>query len=263
MLNCTPVAVVGEHPGDERRRASLRWPVRTGAVLVVAVVMWGGYHDHWRWTGLNGRAATLWDWLHLLLLPFAVSLLPLWMSRRTRVPRRHKALGAAVLLAFLALVPPGYLIPWGWTGFSGNRLWDWLELLALPLAVALAPLAVELRERWTRRYTLASAIVLTAFVIVVVGGYLGDWRWTGFHGNTLWNWLQLWLLPLLIPAMVVPALKPRAMAGVVEVDTEKAQPAASERPDPASAGGKEAAAVHDPPRASPPPHSRSPSSDRR
>jgi hypothetical protein len=206
-------------------RASLRRPVLTGATLLVALVMWGGYHDHWRWTGLNGRTATLWDWLHLLALPFAVSLLPLLLSRRTRVPRRHKVLGTVLLLAFAALVPPGYLVPWKWTGFAGNRLWDWLELLALPLAVALAPLVGELRERWSPRHTLLTAIVLTAFVVVVLGGYLGHWRWTGFRGNTLWNWLQLWLLPLLIPAVLVPALKPRAMAGVVELEDGEDEPA--------------------------------------
>lgn len=192
--------------------------------LLVAVILWGGYGRHWSWTGIGPRTATLWDWLHLLLLPIAVAVLPLWLSRRTRLPRRHKAFGTSILLAFIVLVLAGYMIPWGWTGFAGNRLWDWLELLVLPLAVALAPLMLELRESWTPRHSLIAAAALTAFVVVVLGGYLGDWRWTGFRGNTLWNWLNLWLLPLLIPAAVVPALRGRAMSGVIVLTDE--QPAA-------------------------------------
>ena len=49
-----------------------------------------------------------------------------------------------------------------------------------------------------------------AFIAVVLGGYVGKWGWTGFRGNTLWNWLQLLLLPLLLPTVVVPALMPIA-----------------------------------------------------
>ena len=35
------------------------------------------------------------------------------------------------------------------------------------------------------------------------------WRWTGFTGNTVWNWLHLLLLPLLVPVVIVPLLRPR------------------------------------------------------
>jgi hypothetical protein len=59
-----------------------RWRVAAiaaGVALVVA--LWGGYGQHWAWTGFTGRAATLWDWLHLLLLPIVVGLLPIWLSR--------------------------------------------------------------------------------------------------------------------------------------------------------------------------------------
>jgi hypothetical protein len=26
----------------------------------------------------------------------------------------------------------GYAVPWGWTGFRGNTLWDWFNLVFLP-----------------------------------------------------------------------------------------------------------------------------------
>ena len=213
--------------GNGRRAVPVR-ARRSGVVaaltLFLAVILWGGYGRHWSWTGIGARTARLWDWLHLLLLPIAVAVLPLWLSRRTRVPRHHKILGVSILLAFIALVLAGYMIPWGWTGFVGNRLWDWLELLVLPLAVALAPLAVELRENWTPRHSLVALVLLAGFLGIVLGGYLGDWAWTGFRGNTLWNWLNLWLLPLLIPAAVVPVLRRRAMSGVIMLADEQPVP---------------------------------------
>jgi hypothetical protein len=193
-------------------------------LAALAFVLWGGYGRHWHWTGINGHTATLWDWLHLLLLPVVVSVLPFWLSRRTRVGRRQKVLGSALLGVFLVLVLVGYTIPWGWTGFSGNRLWDWLELLVLPLAVALAPVMLELRDNWTSRHTLVAAGLLAGFGVLVLGGYLGGWKWTGFHGNTLWNWMQLWLLPLLIPLIVVPAMQTRAMSGVVMLGEDDSGP---------------------------------------
>jgi hypothetical protein len=60
------------------------------------------------------------------------------------------------------------------------------------------------------------------FAAIVLGGYLGRWHWTGFRGNTLWDWLHLLLLPLLIPLLVVPLLKPIATTGIaIEDDDEE------------------------------------------
>jgi hypothetical protein len=66
-----------------------------------------------------------------------------------------------------------------------------------------------------------SAIALAcsaAFIGIVIGGYLGNWSWTGFRGNTLWDWLHLLLLPLLLPTVIVPALLPRASARMIRLD---------------------------------------------
>jgi putative effector of murein hydrolase LrgA (UPF0299 family) len=189
------------------------------SVVVAAVVIWGGYVGHWKWAGLNGKTATLWDWLHLLLLPLAVAVLPLWLSRSARLKRTHKLIGAGALVGLAIAGVCGYAIPWKWTGFVGNRLWDWLELLALPVAVALAPVYRELRENWRPRHSLIVGAALTVFVAIAIGGYVGDWSWTGFRGNTAWDWLQLLLLPLLIPTVIVPALMPMATAGVTFVET--------------------------------------------
>jgi hypothetical protein len=207
--------------GHPRRALSVRRSTAVAVVAAFALVIWGGYGRHWSWTGINAKSATLWDWLNLLMLPIAVAILPLWLSGRTRIGRRHTAIGMSVLVAFAVLVIAGYTVPWAWTGFVGNKLWDWLELLVLPLTVALIPVVLDLRDSWTARHSFLALTFLVAFMVVVLGGYLGDWGWTGFRGNTLWNWLHLWLLPLLIPLVVIVWLKPLAMSGVVTLDENR------------------------------------------
>jgi hypothetical protein len=76
---------------------------------------------------------------------------------------------------------------------------------------------------------------LTAFVAIVLGGYVGNWSWTGFRGNTLWDWLHLLLLPLLLPTIVVPAVMPKATAGLIIVDGDDSRTA---EPDPDSSNGE-------------------------
>jgi hypothetical protein len=41
------------------------------------------------------------------------------------------------------------------------------------------------------------------FGLVVLTGYLFDWTWTGFTGNTLWDWLGLFLVPFLLPLVLL------------------------------------------------------------
>lgn len=224
-----------------RRTGSVRWSTAVAVVAAFAIVMWGGYGRHWSWTGINAKSATLWDWLNLLMLPIAVAILPLWASRRTRVGKRHKAIALSLLVVFAVVVVAGYTAPWGWTGFVGNKLWDWLELLVLPFTIALIPVVLDLRDNWGARHSLVAMTLLAAFAVVVLGGYLGDWGWTGFRGNTLWNWLHLWLLPLLIPLLVIVWLKPLAMSGVVKLDEhqESNTPVAGTADGAAQTGGDE------------------------
>lgn len=190
------------------------------AAGALAVVLWGGYTHHWPWTGIDGATATLWDWLHLLLLPLAVAVLPVWFRADTRVGARTKTRGIAALTVFTVLVVLGYTIPWAWTGFRGNTVWDWLELVVLPLAVVLAPRRAGLQRSWGPNHTRVALAATIAFVVVVIGGYAGHWSWTGFTGNTLWNWLNLLLLPLLLPTLIVPALTPRVIGEVIYLDAD-------------------------------------------
>jgi hypothetical protein len=187
----------------------MRRPTAAAALLVaLAIVVYGGYAQHWRWIGINGQTATLWDWLHLLLLPVAALVLSLWLRHRPEVDRSLLAAAAALAIVFVIVVLGGYTIPWAWTGFVGNTFWDWLNLGALPLAVVLVPVFVELRSGWGRRHAVALGVGTAVFAGLVLAGYLAKWRWTGFTGNTVWDWLHLLLLPLLVPAMIVPLLRP-------------------------------------------------------
>ena len=52
-----------------------------------------------------------------------------------------------------------------------------------------------------------------ALAVVAVGGFGFDWSWTGFPGNTLWDWLELCLVPFVVPAVVtwLSARRPREL----------------------------------------------------
>jgi hypothetical protein len=210
------------HPGNVNASRSRGRQIALSAVagLALAIVLWGGYSHRWPWTGINGGTATLWDWLHLLMLPLAFVVLPVWLSTETRVQHETKVFGFAVLATFVLLVILGYTVPWGWTGFRGNTLWDWFGLVFLPLSLVLLPWVHEMRGRWRRSHRTVARGGLAVFIALVAGGYLAKWTWTGFTGNTLWDWLNLLLLPLLLPTVILPALKPIATGRVVYLDKD-------------------------------------------
>jgi hypothetical protein len=204
--------VSDERSGDPAAERRVATPAIGAVAAVVALlVLIGGYGAHWRWIGVNGRTATLWDWLHLVLLPIAALVIALWLRHRPPLTGTRAVAVSALAAVFVVLVLAGYLVPWAWTGFVGNTLWDWLNLAALPVAVALIPVLVELKPEsgpaLPRRHLAVLAAGAAAFVALVLAGYLAHWRWTGFTGNTVWDWLHLLLLPLLVPVVIVPLLR--------------------------------------------------------
>lgn len=186
-----------------RRRLAGGGTLALAALAGVAVVLWGGYARGWGWTGFAHRAL-LWDWLHVVLLPLAVAVAPLWLRHGHRLGRLRHLLLASAVAGFTLLVVLGYMVPLRWTGFPGNTLWDWLELLVLPLAVALAPVWVDISRGVRPIHRLAGAAALALLAVALAGGYGDGWRWTGFEGNTLFDWLQLLVAPLLLPLVAVP-----------------------------------------------------------
>jgi hypothetical protein len=129
----------------------------------------------------------VWDWLHLLLLPVALATFPLWLTfSKYMSGAGRRALGAAVLV-FAAFVATGYLAPLGWSGFRGQTLWDWMTLILLPIAV-LTVKAWPSSGRDVNAFHVALVTLIALFLVVtVVGSYDGNWSWTGYPGNTLWD----------------------------------------------------------------------------
>ena len=198
MLRHVQNAGVSEHA----RRRTWGWAY-LAAVLMVGYV-WAGYAEGWTWTGLSPQV-TLWDWLEGLALPVTVALVPLLLRHREHLGRTHRVTGVTLLVAFAGLVMAGYLVPWDWTGFTGNTLWDWLSLALLPLVLATATLWRP-PPRWTPRHSVLVTMSGTVALVLVFAGYLVPWAWTGFTGNTAWDWFKLLLLPVLLPTLVLPRL---------------------------------------------------------
>ncbi len=200
-------------PDTAMRRFTRSKGIRKDAAYALAVAMlvalWGGYARGWDWTGFRANGQ-LWDWLHLLLLPVVIGTIPLWIRHRDYIGRIRRITHAVVIVAWTGFVIAGYLVPLNWTGFRGQTLWDWFELLLLPAALAAAtgmrvPLPKALRSLRPYQKGIMAALAV-GWIMTVIGGYALRWTWTGYAGNTLWDWLQLLLLPLVFPTILLPAL---------------------------------------------------------
>ena len=194
------------------RNSRLRKNAAYALAAALLVALWGGYARDWQWTGLQANGQ-LWDWLNLLLLPVVIGTIPLWIQHRHYINRSRHVTYGVVVAAWTGFVIAGYLVPLNWTGFAGQTLWNWFELLLLPAAlaatVALTSMRVPLSKvlRSLRPYHAGIMAALAAgWIATVIGGYALRWTWTGYAGNTLWDWLQLLLLPLLFPTILLPAL---------------------------------------------------------
>ncbi len=228
------VAVGDDGQVHEKRSRTSRaaWLVSLVSLTCLAILAWGGYARHWAWTGLSTQVK-LWDWLEALALPVTVALIPLFLTHRHRLGRGHKAVGTLVLAAFAALVLAGYLVPWEWTGFTGNTLWDWLSLALLPVVIATSSLWRPPERVTPEAWIIAGLSALLALTLVAAG-YLVPWKWTGFTGNTAWDWFQLLLIPVLLPIVVLPGLLERGEAWLAQQgprhDPAQERPRASSPP---------------------------------
>jgi hypothetical protein len=195
-------------------RARLLTALRAALVLTALVVLSGGYLGGWTWTGFRGNQQ-VWDWLQLLLLPVAFATLPLWLRYAHRITRARRVAYRVAVAGFVAFVVAGYTVPLHWTGFSGHPLWDWLTLLLLPATLVTVQTWSSTNRAVRLHHRVGLGVLGAAWVLTVVGGYAWAWAWTGYEGNTLWDWLQLLLLPLVFPTILAPVLV-RFVAGDVE-----------------------------------------------
>jgi hypothetical protein len=217
------VAQAAQPPSAMHRLAESR-KVRKGAAYVLTavalLVLWGGYFWHWAWTGLPSNYQ-LWNWLQVLLLPVVLGTIPLWMMYRKYITRGRRVIAGAAVAACIGLVILGYLLPaFSWTGFGGQKLSDWLQLLLIPAAVAIATVMVSRRgqlrqSRWLRpcERWIAAALV-AGWIVTLIGGYHLGWRWTGYQAEqtppgpslgSMWDWLVL-ALPMAFPIILLPSL---------------------------------------------------------
>jgi hypothetical protein len=230
------------------RLSRRRWQLSIAAGLAVFVVtLVGGYSGKWSWTGYSGND-TLWDWLQLLLLPVILATAPIWLSKGTRVRKDRQIAIAVLVVAFVVLVIVGYAANLRWTGFPGNKLWDWFGLIFLPLSLAAVRAWRQLHLNLTPLRLAGIIAVVAAFGLFIAGGYALHWDWTGFQGNKLWDWFQLLLAPVLFGIFLVPA----AVAWVsteIEEHEERHEEKVEERKEAAARAeaGKEIGRPHTPP----------------
>jgi uncharacterized membrane protein len=173
--------------------------IRTG-VVVFALLVVSSYIFKWTWTGFSDN--TLWQWLNLLLVPIASAAVPFWFSSRPHWRPEWTTLLVFLVAFFLILVIGSYLFHWGWTGFSDNTLWQWMNLLLLPLALTASKVWFSVQPQWRPQWTRYVMIALIVFALLVLSSYLFKWKWTGFSDNTLWEWLNLLVLPFALPAAI-------------------------------------------------------------
>jgi hypothetical protein len=203
----TPTGAASHRP----RTQTVRYLALGVAAVATLILIIGSYAGDWSWTGLtqNGQ---VWDWMQLLLLPVALGTFPLWLRFSGQMgPTRRRALGCAVL-AFFVFVLLGYILPLTWTGFRGHTLWDWLTLIVLPITITTATIWPKTGRTLRPFYVVAASALGLAWVVTLIGGYIGDWTWTGYPGNTLWEWVELLLAPIAITTCIVPELI-RVVAG--------------------------------------------------
>ena len=73
-------------------------------------------------------------------------------------------------------------------------------------------------------------VLVAGWIVTVIGGYALRWTWTGYPGNTLWDWFQMLLVPLVFPTILLPFL-----LGWISGDAAKRAAMAHEAPAVASA----------------------------
>ena len=83
---------------------------------------------------------------------------------------RKDATYVLVVAGLVALVG-GYAGPWKWTGFEANgQVWDWLDLLLLPVVLGTIPLWIQDREYIGTGWRIVYVAFIVAFTGFVIAG---------------------------------------------------------------------------------------------
>jgi len=65
----------------------------------------------------------------------------------------------------------------------GARFRSWWQKIKRPLSVI---------------GVIAASVLVIALIVGIIGGYLFNWNWTGLSRKTLWDWLQLLIIPAVL-----------------------------------------------------------------
>jgi hypothetical protein len=114
------------------------------------------------------------------------------------------------LTGLVVVLIGGYWGQWRWTGFEANdQVWDWLQLLLLPVAIGTFPLWLRYGQHMSKYRKFIFGLLVLAFAGFVIAGYVVPLEWTGFSGNTLRSWLTLIVLPLTVTTVFAWPSSPR------------------------------------------------------
>ncbi len=129
-------------------------------------------------------------------------------AREVRWWTWKRVLVAAVIILVILEIGT-YAFNWTWTGFKNNdTVWDYLQLLLLPITLAIVPIwfmAEEAQQRiWLAqlKWVLGTGVVILA--VLFIGTYAFNRTWTGFrdHGR-IWDWLSLLLVPVIVAVLPI------------------------------------------------------------
>src|SRR5215210_5632192 len=56
----------------------------------------------------------------------------------------------------------------------------------------------QAKERSKKQLLWTGGITSLAFLLIVICGYLFGWKWTGLPKRTLWDWLDLLIVPVVL-----------------------------------------------------------------
>jgi uncharacterized membrane protein YcjF (UPF0283 family) len=72
-----------------------------------------------------------------------------------------------------------------------------------------------------RVWALLAAAALIGLVVLAIGGYFFGWTWTGFAGNTVWDWLSLLFTPVAIGAATIAFTIQQSQRGLAESERQR------------------------------------------
>jgi hypothetical protein len=98
--------IAGPAGGGASGAAILRLAAASAALALVVTIA-GGEWLGWTWTGFADNN-TVWDWLHLLVLPVVLTAAPVWYGTRRSARIEWRLLLGAVAGAFVVLLVGGY-----------------------------------------------------------------------------------------------------------------------------------------------------------